>query len=93
MQIQPLTRPRKLMLINFAIVLYFLLIYLINLWQIDSVLIGVFRELLTIPFLIVQLISFTLSVRCIIQKEYSIGFIISLLLLITCSIITFSSFF
>jgi len=43
---------RGIIFANCLIVSYFLLIWHINYFQVDNVLIGVFRELLTIPFLL-----------------------------------------
>ena len=53
---------RKLIIANFTIVSYFVLIWLINVYKIDIVLIGVFRELLTIPFLIAQIVFLVIGI-------------------------------
>ena len=51
------------MIANFTIVSYFVLIWLINFYKIDIVLIGVFRELLTIPFLIAQIVFLVIGIN------------------------------
>lgn len=47
---------RNLTIINFVIVAYFGLIYLLYFYKTDLVLIGVFKEILTIPFLLAQVV-------------------------------------
>lgn len=54
---------KNLTIVNFAIVSYFFLIWLINFYEIDFVLIGVFRELLTIPFLIAQIVFSVIGIK------------------------------
>ena len=88
-----LINNRNLSIINFAIVAFFGIIWLINHYQIDWVLVGVFREILTIPFLIAQLIFLVIGVITIINQKPSVLFLISLLILAICSFITISSFF
>ena len=78
---------------NFAIVSYFILIWFINFYKIDFVLIGVFREILTIPFLIAQIIFLVIGIKYLIKNQRNFLTIISVLLLAICIIITIGSFF
>ena len=78
---------------NFAIVSYFILIWLINFYKIDFVLIGVFRELLTIAFLIAQIVFLVIGIKFIIKNQIDTLTIISVLSLAICIIITIGSFF
>ena len=84
---------RNLTIINFSIVSYFILIWLINYYKIDFILIGVFRELLTIPFLIAQIVFLVIGIKYLIKNPRKPLTIISLLLLAICTIITIGSFF
>lgn len=84
---------RNLTIINFVIVIYFILIWLINFYEIDFVLIGVFREILTIPFLIAQIVFLVLGIRYLINHERNLLMTISVLLLSACTLITIGSFF
>ncbi len=78
---------------NFAIVSYFILILLINFYKIDFVLIGVFREMLTIPFLIAQIIFLVIGIKYLIKNQRNLLTIISVVSLAICTIITIGSFF
>ncbi|TYC09134.1 hypothetical protein ES677_13605 [Bizionia gelidisalsuginis] len=84
---------RNLIIANFAIVSYFVLIWLIDFYEIDFVLIGVFRELLTIPFLFAQIIFLVIGVKLLLKNQKDFLIIISVLLLAICSIITIGTFF
>ena len=84
---------RNLIIANFAIVSYFILIWLINFYKIDFVLIGVFREMLTIPFLIAQIVFLVIGIKFLIKNQRNILTIISVLSLAICMIITIGSFF
>ena len=84
---------RNLIIINFAIVTYFILIWLINFYKIDFVLIGVFGEILTIPFLIAQIVFLVIGIRYLIKNQRNFLTIISVLSLAICTIITIGSFF
>lgn len=84
---------RNLTIINFGIVSYFVLIYLINFYKIDFVLIGVFRELLTIPFIIAQIIFLIIGIIFLIKNEKNYLTLISVLVLAICTFITIGSFF
>ena len=88
-----LITSRNLTIINFVIVSYFILIYLINFYKIDFVLVEVFRELLTIPFLLAQIVFLIIGIIFLINNKKSFITIISLLALAICMFITISSFF
>jgi len=84
---------RKLTIVNFVIVIYFILIWLINLYKIDFVIIGVFREMFTIPFLIAQLVFLVIGIKFLIENQRTILTVISVLLLAICAVITIGSIF
>jgi hypothetical protein len=84
---------RKLIIANFTIVSYFVLIWLINFYKIDIVLIGVFRELLTIPFLIAQIVFLVIGINFLINNQRNALIIISVISLACCMLITVGSFF
>lgn len=88
-----LITTRNLTLVNFSIVAYFLLIWLINLYEINFVLIGVLRELLTIPFLIAQIVFLIVGVKYLLNKQRNLWTVISIFLLAISAIITIGSFF
>ena len=83
----------NLTIINFGIVVYFGLMYLLYIYNIDYVLIGVFRELLTIPLLIAQIIFLVLGIRQLLKHQKQPMLIVSVLLLAICSFFTIGSFF
>ncbi len=84
---------RNLTIVNFAIVSYFVLIWLIVFYEIDFVLIGVIREMLTIPFLIAQIVFLVIGVKYLIKNRRNLLTVISVLTLAICSILTIGSFF
>lgn len=84
---------RSLTIVNFSIVSFFILIWLINFYKVDYVLIGVFREILTIPFLIAQIVFLVIGVNYLIKNKINILTLISLITLAICTIITIGSFF
>ncbi|SHN73932.1 hypothetical protein SAMN05444395_10863 [Flavobacterium fryxellicola] len=84
---------RNLIIINFVIVSFFILIYLLNYFKIDFVLIGVFKELLTIPFVIAQVVFLAIGLRYLIKNQRSFLLMFSFLLLAICTFITIRSFF
>lgn len=88
-----LTTDRNLTIANFGIVFYFTMIWLINFYNIDFVLIGVFRELLTIPFLIAQVVFLIIGIKYLIKNKMDILLIISLIALAICSFTTIGWFF
>jgi len=84
---------RLLSLINIAIVLYFTFMYLINRLNIDSVLIGFFTNLLTIPFLLAEICFLFLGIKFIIKNKRKDRFLYLSLTLLTISfILTYGSF-
>lgn len=87
------TTNRILIIANFSIVLYFTLIGLINFYKIDFVLIGVFREVFTLPFLIAQIVFLGIGISYLIKNKRNLLVIISFLSLVICSVITIGSFF
>ncbi|KGO79983.1 hypothetical protein Q762_12875 [Flavobacterium cauense R2A-7] len=84
---------RNLTIINFGIVFYFILIYFINFYKIDFVLIGVFRELLTIPFLLAQIVFLIIGIIFLIKNQKDFLTLVSVLALTICTFITIGSFF
>lgn len=88
-----LATNRNLTVINFSIVFYFALIWLTHFYQIDFVLIGVFRELLTIPFLIAQIVFLILGIKHLKETKGNSLLVISILALAICSTVTIGSFF
>lgn len=94
MNINKILTEQKLITINIIIVSYFVLLYLINLLKLDYVLIGFVGEMLTIPFLIGQIVFLILGVLFL-MKNKSTSFLtkLSVILLAICFIITNSSFF
>ncbi|PKO99604.1 MAG: hypothetical protein CVU13_03500 [Bacteroidetes bacterium HGW-Bacteroidetes-8] len=84
----------RLTVINFVIVFYFVSIYIINQYKLDITIIDFFREILTLPFLISQIVFLILGSLFLIKNGES-HFLtkLSLILLAICSIITIGSFF
>lgn len=78
---------------NFAIVSYFILIWLISFYNINFVLIGVLSEMLTIPFLIAQIVFLIIGIKYLIKNQIKFLTLISVLALAICSYITIGSFF
>ncbi|SFC32213.1 hypothetical protein SAMN04487907_103328 [Zunongwangia mangrovi] len=87
------TTDRKLILVNFAIVFYFILIWLTNIYKVDYALIRVFREILTIPFLIAQIIFLVIGINYLRKNQKNYYLAISVLALAICSFVTIGSFF
>ncbi|MFK5890509.1 MAG: hypothetical protein QM486_07245 [Flavobacteriaceae bacterium] len=84
---------RNLTLINFIIVGYFILIYAVDFYKIDFVLVGVFRELFTIPFLIAQIVFLIIGVKYLTEHKSHLLTTVSIMLLAICTTITIGSFF
>ena len=78
---------------NFGIVSYFILIWLINIYKIDFVLIGVVREMLTIPFLLAQIVFLVIGIKYLIKNKRNLMTTFSVLALAICTVITIGSFF
>jgi len=88
-----LITDKNLTIVNLTIVSYFILVWFINFYKIDIVLIGVFIEILTIPFLIAQIVFLALGIRHLIKNKLRLLTTISVLLLAICAFITIGSFF
>jgi len=84
---------KNLTIINFIIVSYFVLIYLSYIYKIDFVLVGVFRELLSIPFLIAQIVFLIIGIKFLREHKKHLLTVISIVLLAICTVITIGSFF
>ncbi len=85
---------RSLMRINLVIVAYFATLYALNFFKVDFVIVGVFREILTIPFLLAQVVFLFLSFRFLVKEnKLNFSFGLSLVLLIVCTVLTIGSFF
>lgn len=79
--------------INFVIVLYFLAIYSVYVFEVDHFAIGVMRELFTIPFLIAQLPLLYIGAKRFFDKEkLSSLYVLSIAFLGICAILTIGSF-
>lgn len=84
----------KIKNINFVIVIYFITLYLLNIYEVKSVLIGVFIELFTIPFLIAQVVFIAISCYYLVKKKKTtLWYKFSFIGLISCAVLTISSFF
>lgn len=83
---------KRLTLINFSIISFFCLIYLQNNYNINNGVVNFIKELFTIPFLIAQVVFLVISVKQLFKKHINITFLISVVLLVTSSFITFNSF-
>jgi hypothetical protein len=85
---------KVLTLINFSIVLYFLGIYALYVFEVNNIAVGVVQELLTIPFLIAQLVFlFVGGKRFLAKEKLSSLYVMSFSLLALCAILTVGSFF
>ena len=85
---------KSLIIINFIIVSYFALIYLFHYYQIEFVLLGVFRELLTIPFMGGQLVLLGYGIYFVIkEKRFRFLLLLSIAVLAACAVLTIGSFF
>ena len=93
MQIDNILSEKKLTVINITIVVYFIAIWLIYIYQIDFKIIGVIAELFTVPYLIGQVAFTVLSLWYLKRHNTTLLFKVSTVALIICSIITMASFF
>ena len=84
---------KNLALINFIIVAYFVMIWLVYYFKIDFILVGVFQELLTIPFMLAQIVFLVLGVIYLFNKNTNKITVISILALFICTHLTVGSFF
>ena len=84
---------KSLSLINVIIILYFGFIYLINIFGVNFVLIGVVTNFLTIPFLLAEVIFLILGIRFLIENKKNVLFLyFSLVLLFISFVFTYGSF-
>jgi hypothetical protein len=83
----------NLTIINFSIVTYFALLYVLNFFKIDFVLIGVLREVFTIPFLLAQLLFLVVGIIHLVRHKTYLLTCISIMLLAINVIYTIGSFF
>jgi len=88
-----LITPKNLFMINFLIVGYFGLIGLIYIFKIENQVIGAVRELLTIPFLLAQLVFLAIGIRCLLKFPVTALMQVSVFLLGICTLLTIGSFF
>lgn len=88
-----LLTDKNLTIINFIIVFYFIVIYVINIYKVDFVIIGVLRELLTIPFLLAQVVFVFFGVHHLIKHKIKILTLVSLIALVISAIYTIGNFF
>lgn len=88
-----LITDRNLTIINFAIIFYFIVIYLLYIYQVDIIILGVFQEMLTIPFMLAQIVFVIIGINHLIKNKIKIMTLVSVIALIICSIITIGSFF
>ncbi|SDG81487.1 hypothetical protein [Psychroflexus sediminis] len=82
---------KKLSIINFSIVAYFILMWLLYVYQIHFFIIGFLVELLTIPFLIAEVVFLVVGSIHLIKKPIRIVTLVSMLSLGVCAFITFRS--
>lgn len=83
----------NLTLINFIIVCYFLVLGLINLLEIDNPVVGMLREVLTIPFLLLQVYFLVIGIRFWVRNFTPFLTKVSVVALAACTLFTIGSFF
>lgn len=88
-----LIKPRNLILVNFTIIAFFIMIWLLNIYKIDGVVIGIFREFFTLPFLIAQLVVVVIGTKYVLNHQTSFLTLVSVICLAICTLITIGSFF
>ncbi len=89
-----LKTEKILTIINFVVVAYFTVIYLLYYFQIEFVIIGVFRELLTIPFMFGQLVLLVFGIYFIVKnRAFRFLLLMSITSLAVCAVLTIGSFF
>lgn len=84
---------KNLTIINFSILIYFGLIYMIDFLKIEFVVIGVLREIFTIPFLLAQMIFLVLGIIHVVKYKTHFLTLISIIVLAINAIYTIGSFF
>ncbi len=56
-------KTHRLTLLNFAVVLYFLMLYVVYIYKLQTVILWGIVELFTIPFFIAQLVLLVINVK------------------------------
>lgn len=82
---------RRLTVINIVIVSYFAFLYIVNALQLDFILIGFFREFLTIPFLISEIVFLVIGSIMVLKSRTSFNTRVSIALLAICAGFTIGS--
>jgi hypothetical protein len=88
-----LITTKNLTLVNFIIVAYFLVLYLLNYYNLDNVVIGVFRELLTIPFLLAQLVFVVIGLNYLFKAKSDLLYKLSFIFLTLSTLYNLNGFF
>ncbi len=87
-------RNQRLIIINFTIIIYFLVITLLYYFQINSQPVQFIVELFTIPFLLAQIVFLVLGINYVIKNPNKSNLtLISVILLAISTMLTFGSFF
>lgn len=84
---------KNLIIANFVTVCYFVFLWGYNITKINHVFIGVFKEILTLPFLVIQTVLLLIGIKNILKNQRNLLFILSVILLGICFIITTGSIF
>ena len=85
---------KRLTIINFVIVAYFVIVYLTNYFKIDFVLLGVFFEMSIFLFVVAQIPVLVFGILFLVKKKkFSFFMILSTVLLAVCTVLTIGSFF
>ncbi|TDU43039.1 hypothetical protein BXY82_0444 [Gelidibacter sediminis] len=84
---------RNLTIINFALIFYFIGLYLLYIYQVNSVILGFFVEILTIPLMLAQIVFVIIGIIYLIKHSVRILTLVSVIALIICSTLTIGSFF
>ncbi|WP_026978426.1 hypothetical protein [Flavobacterium tegetincola] len=78
-------------IINFAIIAYFSVFFLVYLFNIDFVLLGVMNEMFTFPLLLLQVAVLVAGIVLLIKKPINYLFLVSVVLLAICAAVTILS--
>jgi len=80
--------------INFGIVSYFIVVYLLHHYGVSGGLVAVFVELFSIPFLLAQVIFMVISIKFLVDNSNRKTMtIVSMVALAICTVLTLGSFF
>jgi hypothetical protein len=84
----------RLLIASLIISAYFLTLFLIDYYEPDHFLIGFFGELLTIPFLLAQIVFLVIGFYLLLTQKHQRNLIIfSIVILSLCSLLTFGTIF